>query len=68
MPPRRHPSSEIASAPSRAGAKRILEVTPLVGYEAFVAELKARIATARVSAARRVNSELVNLYGTSARR
>ena len=62
MPARRHRSSETTVSHRRAGAKRSSVGASLGGYDAFVAELKTRIAAARVSAARHVNSELVNLY------
>ena len=37
-------------------------------YAAFVADLKTRIASARLTAARAVSAELVGLYWTSVRR
>ena len=62
MSARRHRSSEATAPHRRAVAKRTPADAPLGGYDAFVAELKTRIAAARVSVARHVNSELVNLY------
>lgn len=41
---------------------RVTNLTLSTDYRQFVTDLKSRIATARLSAARRVNSELVTLY------
>jgi predicted nuclease of restriction endonuclease-like (RecB) superfamily len=64
MPPRRPPTNKPAAAPSRPDAKRTLSTVASVfaGYDTFIAELKSRIAAARLSAARRVNAELIHLY------
>ncbi len=62
MPPRPHTLSTPVVPHRRTGAKATDATNPLAGYDAFVAELKTRIAAARVSVARRVNAELVNLY------
>jgi len=62
MPPRRATSSKAAVPSTQRDTKRTPAINSLDGYDAFVSELKTRIAAARVSAARRVNAELINLY------
>lgn len=63
MPSRRLSSLEsTVTAPNRVAGKQSAEVASFDGYEAFFAELKTHIAAARLSIARRVNSELVHLY------